>query len=238
MPIKFKRKNLQIGFLVLAIMGLGILAFPDSIILKSGETIEGKIIEETNSYVKIDYVGVSLTYWKDDIKEIEKSNELGSSKEPPVQAEPENEIVTIKIKNKIVSSGKDTREFIGKLDFSWQNIQKIISNAQTQISNITETNLTNEHRNILQTAIADIKNEITKIKALKAPSGCEELQKFAIASGDTQTKQFSDGLAGISTVEGLSKYWQDYTLELGKVEEKYNKERQKVLDKIDPAAPK
>ena len=46
------------------------IAYADTLILKSGQKIEGKIIEKTNDYVKIDFQGVTITYFNDEIKDI------------------------------------------------------------------------------------------------------------------------------------------------------------------------
>lgn len=46
-------------------------AFAETIVLKSGETVEGKIIEKTGKYVKIDFQGVPLTYFLDEIASID-----------------------------------------------------------------------------------------------------------------------------------------------------------------------
>ncbi|MCM8831657.1 MAG: hypothetical protein NC918_05675 [Candidatus Omnitrophica bacterium] len=56
--------------------------FADVIRLKSGKTVEGKIIEKTDEYVKIDFLGVKLKYYFDEIEKLEE----GSSKiiEPTV----------------------------------------------------------------------------------------------------------------------------------------------------------
>jgi len=45
--------------------------FADTITLKSGRTVEGKIIEKTDKYVKIDLQGIELTYFIDEIEKIE-----------------------------------------------------------------------------------------------------------------------------------------------------------------------
>lgn len=42
----------------------------ETVILKSGQRIEGKIIEKNEKYIKIDFSGVSLTYWLDEVKSI------------------------------------------------------------------------------------------------------------------------------------------------------------------------
>lgn len=44
--------------------------FAETILLKSGETLEAKIIEKTNTYIKVDVAGMSLTYFLNDIRSI------------------------------------------------------------------------------------------------------------------------------------------------------------------------
>lgn len=45
-------------------------AYGDTLYLKNGKTVEGKILEKTDKYIKIDSVGVVLTYWMDEIEKI------------------------------------------------------------------------------------------------------------------------------------------------------------------------
>lgn len=64
--------------------------FADIIILKSGKTVEGKIIQKTAEYVKIDFQGVELTYFMDEIERIEGEKapaELKNVISPPVGPE-------------------------------------------------------------------------------------------------------------------------------------------------------
>ena len=47
--------------------------FAETIILKSGERIEGKIIERTDQYIRIEIAeGTPFTYWFDEIEQIEE----------------------------------------------------------------------------------------------------------------------------------------------------------------------
>ncbi len=50
-------------------------AFSDTVILKSGKEIQGKIVEETEDYVKIEIGGVPVTYLSDEIEKIEKDSD-------------------------------------------------------------------------------------------------------------------------------------------------------------------
>jgi len=45
--------------------------FAETIILKSGKEIEGKIIEKTDKYIKLDFKGILLTYYVEDIESID-----------------------------------------------------------------------------------------------------------------------------------------------------------------------
>jgi hypothetical protein len=45
--------------------------FAETIITKSGKTIEGKLIEKTDKYIKIDFQGVPITYFLDEIESID-----------------------------------------------------------------------------------------------------------------------------------------------------------------------
>lgn len=44
----------------------------DNLILKSGEKIEGKIIEKTEQYIKMEIEGIPLTFWVDEIERVEE----------------------------------------------------------------------------------------------------------------------------------------------------------------------
>lgn len=46
------------------------LAFADTLVLKSGQVVDGKIIENTAKYVKINFDGVELTFFQDEIASI------------------------------------------------------------------------------------------------------------------------------------------------------------------------
>ena len=56
---------------------LPIFAQADIIYLKSGDNFEGKILEKTDKYIKIDFQGVVLTYYLDEIERIEEKIAAG-----------------------------------------------------------------------------------------------------------------------------------------------------------------
>ncbi len=57
--------------LFLLIMNLP-LVFAETIVLKSGKQIEGKIIEKTDQYLKIEIEGIPVTYWLDEIERVDE----------------------------------------------------------------------------------------------------------------------------------------------------------------------
>jgi tetratricopeptide (TPR) repeat protein len=51
-----------------------VLTLAETIVLKSGKTVEGKLIEKTDKYIKIDFQGVPLTYFSDEIQSVDGVN--------------------------------------------------------------------------------------------------------------------------------------------------------------------
>lgn len=70
--MKYSIKIIRAVLLILlAIFTLSGESFAEVIILKSGKKIEGKIIERKPGYIKVDFYGTPLTYYKDQIERIE-----------------------------------------------------------------------------------------------------------------------------------------------------------------------
>jgi len=61
--------------------------FAETIVLKSGKKVEGKLIEKTDKYIKIDFYGVPLTYFLDDVKSIEEESIENTSKAEAIYIE-------------------------------------------------------------------------------------------------------------------------------------------------------
>ena len=57
--------------IILISLSLVIPAFAETIVLKSGNTIEGKMLERTDEYIKIDFEEAPLTYFMDEIDSID-----------------------------------------------------------------------------------------------------------------------------------------------------------------------
>ena len=63
----------KIFVLIFVLFFISSLAFAESIVLKSGKTVEGKIVERTDKYIKLEMkdIGVPLTYFFVDIESID-----------------------------------------------------------------------------------------------------------------------------------------------------------------------
>lgn len=73
------------GFLVVFFQ---VSAYPDSLVLKTGEIVRGKIVEKTSDFIKIQFQGLELSYFLGDIQEI-VMEEAAQAKESQESAEPE-----------------------------------------------------------------------------------------------------------------------------------------------------
>jgi tetratricopeptide (TPR) repeat protein len=65
------KKKLLILLLTISLC-FPIFAFSETIVLKSGKTVEGKILEKTDTYIKIDIDGTPITYFIDEVKGIKE----------------------------------------------------------------------------------------------------------------------------------------------------------------------
>ena len=69
-----------IGLTLLCVM-LTAFVFAETIILKSGKEIDGKILEKTDDYITVDFHEVPVTYFLDEIEQITAKDEAISSPE-------------------------------------------------------------------------------------------------------------------------------------------------------------
>lgn len=66
-------------------------AYADMVTLKSGKKVEGKIIENASDYIKLEIIeGTAVTYFKDDIAQIDKASVQDPSVQQPGQGVPQS----------------------------------------------------------------------------------------------------------------------------------------------------
>lgn len=66
-----KKKRL-LGLLLVLSLSLPAVILAETIVLKSGKTIEGKIVERSDKYIKVDIAGVTVPYFLDEVDKIEE----------------------------------------------------------------------------------------------------------------------------------------------------------------------
>lgn len=64
-------KHKLISLILVICLQFSASAFAETIVLKSGEIVEGKLIEKTDKYIKIDFQGVPLAYFLDEIQKVD-----------------------------------------------------------------------------------------------------------------------------------------------------------------------
>jgi len=74
-------KSIVIILLLIASLYFPALIFAEVIVFKSGQSVEGKLVEKTDKYIKIDFQGVPLTYFFDEIESIDGQKIKPSAKE-------------------------------------------------------------------------------------------------------------------------------------------------------------
>jgi len=65
-------KNNLLILLLTLVLFFPVSVFAETIVLKSGKTVEGKLIEKTDKYIKIDFQGVPLTYYLDEVESVDE----------------------------------------------------------------------------------------------------------------------------------------------------------------------
>jgi hypothetical protein len=172
-----KINYLLIGFLMLGNLYFCGSVFSETLILKSGQTVEGKIIEETDKYVKIDFMGTALTYSKADIKDIDKS------KETPV-------------KIKIKPSSIKAKELLAKIELIEENIGRITSKAYGDARQVQGGRSASGYREIIQRAATGIRSKVNEIKRLNVAPDCEKFKQLFVevydAEADKMVREIDD----------------------------------------------
>ena len=77
MKKKYQKINLEsfLCLILLIIFIFSTLSFADTIILKSGKKIKGKITEETDNFIRVNIEGIPITFYNSEIKSISKTKD-------------------------------------------------------------------------------------------------------------------------------------------------------------------
>jgi hypothetical protein len=211
--------------------------FADTIVLKSGVTIEGKIVAENESSVKVDRGGVRLTYWKDDIKEITRATEP-KVKVADTKAQTQVPGNDIKVPSIGTPATKEViADFVKQLDTAGQSIEVIIVKAKADITasvgnaaGIENRPVSIAHWDIIQEAKMSIADQIKKTSSLHTPRGCGRLREYSMKIARTAYGEFEANSSDISSYGQLAQFWSKFETRLLDLKTQYNKERSRLLE--------
>ncbi|MDD5195740.1 MAG: hypothetical protein PHQ96_08735 [Candidatus Omnitrophica bacterium] len=214
----------------LVVSTLSLPAFCDTIILKSGKSVEGKILTETDEYVTIDYSGIPLKYWKEDIAQINKEV-AAKARKFYAERSASNEKGVLKITLK-EDPAYAVSVFIKSLDAAKTSITKTANNAQGGFASAAGEDISPANRKFFKETAADIKKQADAIDKLIAPPACRALQKYALKIADVQSKRFSGVTDNFTSVDELKDYWEQFSaVTIERLSKKYDKERERILTK-------
>jgi len=97
-------------------------AYAETLVLKSGKTVEGRIVEKNDKYIKLDIVGIPVTYYLNDIESIDGQKitpaqaieALEEKKEAPVIKEKIKLEPPLEKKNLSLGEVKEAQEYFQK----------------------------------------------------------------------------------------------------------------------------
>ena len=207
MRIELRKFSLVIGFFILYCACFHVSIFSEIITLESGQTVEGEIIEETDKYVKIDFMGAPLTYSKEDIKSINKRK---------------GEVVKIKIKPDQTS----TSEFLAKIEFLEKDIGKTVTGGYGAAMQFQDGKSSCDYRETIQRTAAGIRSKINEVKRLHVAPDCERLKQLFVELYDAEADQL------VRTIDNQDKEESERSRKVfNKKKERYLKEKQEVQNR-------
>jgi hypothetical protein len=110
----YRKEKMKKMPLVLIFALLAATAFAETITLKSGKTIEGKILERSDTYIKVSFGDVPLTYFLDEVDSID-GVKLEPVKKEPVQ--PAAAPAAALNKDALIAKIKEAQKGIGRMDY-------------------------------------------------------------------------------------------------------------------------
>lgn len=207
------------------------ISFAETIVLKSGKTIEGKIVNRTNEYTEIDFMGVKLKYFNDQITQIKQAKSAIAS-----SAAEEPDLISIKIKGSSVSTGnpqktEETAEFITKLDSINNKMDSVTSERMGMVLDPRWQKMTAEQRQSMNNIIKAVKEKIAEVEKLKPPSSCKLLKEILLEKGKARIKGVEEILQNSPPLKESEKILERQNREVSELSKKYDEEKQRILKK-------
>ncbi|TAM38435.1 hypothetical protein EPN54_04205 [bacterium] len=114
------KKRMKALLLVLC-LAFPTIAFAETVVLKSGQSIEGSIVEKTDQYIKINFLGAVLTYPLDEIERIDGENKITPGSTENVLDKQE---AAVKENNISAPTPKEDQSLISKVNAAYYNLKR------------------------------------------------------------------------------------------------------------------
>ncbi|MDO8662881.1 MAG: hypothetical protein Q7K98_06660 [Candidatus Omnitrophota bacterium] len=137
------KKRILISLILLVCLCLPAFIFAETIVLKSGKTVEGKLIEKTDKYIKIYFQGVPLTYFLDEIESIDGKSVNAPNKSTTIEIlNPEYAKPPNKDDNVEITAESTVEEILKKINYyySVHNFDKAIELCELALKKTNDIN--------------------------------------------------------------------------------------------------
>ncbi|MCX5668949.1 MAG: hypothetical protein NTX89_02345 [Candidatus Omnitrophica bacterium] len=136
-------------------------SFAETILLKSGRTVEGKLIKKTDEYIKIDFQGMPLTYYLEDIESIDGEKVILDNKQEniSVPAVPYTEFKMITMEGNGYLKDKNNNSIIhfksGKEEEA-KIVRRVKDNIYLEMSPGVDAGISIDNIDCIETTVANI----------------------------------------------------------------------------------
>jgi len=205
------------------------ISFAETIVLKSGKTIEGKIINRTNEYTEVDFMGVKLKYFNDQIEQIKETKSAADTNAGAPEAPG---LISIKIKSSSTDNPKKeggVEDFIRTLDNINAKIDSIISEGMNKILNKKQEKITEEQLQSLRNIVSATKENIAEVEKLKEPPSCKLLKDTFLQKCKIRINSLEELLKNAPPPNEIAKNLKKQNMEISEISKKYTEERQRIL---------
>jgi hypothetical protein len=97
------------------------MAFAETVVLKSGQTIECEIVKKTDKYIEVDFQGVTLTYFLDEVERIEGGKKAVPAPSEDTLGKHKSDAVE---KNILTETPKAVPDIISQVNAAYYNLKQ------------------------------------------------------------------------------------------------------------------
>ncbi|MCK9573206.1 MAG: hypothetical protein M0R20_02235 [Candidatus Omnitrophica bacterium] len=204
------------------------VSLAETIVLKSGKTVEGKITNRTNEYTEVDFMGVKLKYFNDQIEKINETKTATNSTDPAQ----EKELISIKIKGSGADSSNkvdDIVDFIKRLDGINNKIDSIVNERMSKALDPKAVKMTDQQYESIKSVISATKERITEVEKMKTPTSCKLLKEIFLKKCKARISGLDELLEKSLPPGEATKIVERQNKEISEISKKYSLEQQRII---------